>query len=151
MKKLPMRLLLLVLLSSPLAFSLAATYKWNDAQGNVVYSQHPPEEGVPYERMDIKSSSRYPTATEPAPSTSTAKKSILDAQKSNEKQAQVEAEVAKYQEIRKKNCEAAKKNLEIYTVYRRIRDDKGVVTSIDDNVRQQKIDEAKQAIKDFCD
>ena len=151
MKKLPLRLVLLVLLSSPLVTSIAATYKWQDPQGNVVYSQHPPAEGTPYERMETYRSSKYPTAPKPAPSTSPAKKSILDAQKRDQKSAQIEQEVAKSEEIRKKNCAAAKKNLEIYTVYRRIKDDKGVVTQIDDNVRQQKINEAKQAIRDFCD
>ena len=53
-------------------------------------------------------------------------------------------------EIRQKNCEAAKKNLEVYTVYRRIRKEDGSVVRLDDNERQKRIDEAKKQIEEFC-
>jgi hypothetical protein len=52
--------------------------------------------------------------------------------------------------MREQNCTNAKKNLEIYTVTPRVRNEDGEVVRLDDKVRQQKIEEAKQAIRDFC-
>ena len=63
----------------------------------------------------------------------------------------VKEELSKNEEIRAKNCEAAKKNLEIYTVYKRYKDKEGNVVRMDDDERLKKIEESKQHISEFCD
>lgn len=138
--------LLLVLASTPAA---AATYKYLDSTGNTVYSQNPPENpDTPYEVMgEIRSHARPGSDTQPATANDSSATSSEQDADSDEVIAQKEQEAEK---VRQENCAAAKKNLEIYTVYRRVRNKEGEVVRLDDKVRQQKIDEAKQAIKDFC-
>ncbi len=139
-----------LLLGSLFAVSsaMAATYKWTDEKGNVHYTQQPPADGS-YERMKVDKSrpvygepeSPPPTASQPATATT----------KSSSNGAVVKDELAKNAEIRTKNCEAAKKNLEILTVYKRYKDKDGNVIRMDDNERAQKIEEAKQNISEFCE
>ena len=139
-----------LLLFSGLLFSAsvaAATYKWVDEKGNVHYSQQPPA-GTDYERMKVDKS-RYPYG-EPEQET-TPKDSAAKPAASSSSSSTVKEEIAKNKEIREKNCEAAKKNLEIYTVYKRYKDKDGNVVRMDDNERLKKIEETKQNITEFCD
>lgn len=139
-------LLLLLALASPTA--LAATYKYQDESGNTVYSQNPPENpNTPYEILSNISSHARPGSNSPPPSSSPSP----SLQQDEEENDTVAREQQQAQQIREDNCKAAKKNLEIYTVYRRILNEEGEAVRIDDEERQQKIDEAKQAIQDFCD
>ena len=124
----------------------AATYKWVDEKGNVHYGQHPPADSN-YERMKVEKS-RPGETPPPAPATSS---STNKASGSTGSSTVVKEELSKNQEIRAKNCEAAKKNLEIYTVYKRYRDKEGNVVRMDDEERLKKIEEAKQHIAEFCD
>ena len=128
------------------AAAAAATYKWVDEKGNVHYSQHPPA-GTSYERMKIEKS-RPGEQPAPAPAASGSTDKPGGATGSS---TVVKEELSKNQEIREKNCEAAKKNLEIYTVYKRYRDKEGNVVRMDDEERLKKIEEAKQHIAEFCD
>lgn len=135
-------LLLFGLASQPLQ---AATYKYQDESGNTVYSQNPPENpNTPYEVLGVPSHAR-PGSDSPPASAPT-----LQQEESNGKST-VAQEQEQAQKIREENCAAAKKQLEIYTVYRRVRNEEGDIVRVDDQTRQQKIDEAKQAIQDFCD
>ena len=138
-------LFLAILMGFGSALAQAATYKWVDKDGNVNYSQRPPPD-TNYERLNIKTpppeSGSTPPAT-PAPATADS-----DNSSSSDTVAQ---EMAKNAEIRAKNCAAAKSNLELYTVYKRVRQEDGSVVRLDDNVRAQKIEESKAAIKEFCD
>lgn len=127
----------------------AGTYKWVDKDGNVHYSQQPPA-GSNYEKLKIKtpqpSSSPAPANQPVSPSTS-----ATSGSGSKGSSAVIKEEMAKGKEIRDKNCEQAKKSLELYTVYRRVRDKDGNVVYLDDNERAKRIEESKQAIKDFCE
>lgn len=89
----------------------AATYKWVDEKGDVHYSQHPPA-GSDYEKIKVEKS-RPGEEPPPAPK-STGTTSPTSGTSSGSKV--VQEELSKNQEIRTKNCEAAKKNLEIYTI-----------------------------------
>lgn len=126
----------------------AGTYKWVDEDGNVIYSQQPPAEGQ-YESLHVKPSPRQSKG-----STSAGKKSrqyLEDATKQRENDAKLKAEVKKSHELRQKNCATAKKQLEFYTVYRRKKDKNGEYVRIPDEERQAGLNEAKTAIKEFCD
>ena len=136
----------LIILLSPLA--QAGVYKWVDEKGNVHYTQSPPPQG------DYKSmKAPPPPASGPAPYSSTQldtdSKQAGDEANSESKDTAVD-ETEKNAELRARSCETAKKNLQIYQVYRRIKGEDGEVKPLDDKVRQQKIEESKQAIQDFC-
>lgn len=149
MKKLCQIIGLLALFGFASQAAISATYKYQDESGNTVYSQNPPENpNTPYEVLGVPSHARPGTSAAPA-SSSPATSATL--QENNNANDTVNREQQEAEKIRKENCETAKKNLEIYTVYRRVRNDDGEVVRLDDEVRQQKIDEAKQAIRDFCD
>jgi len=124
----------------------AATYKWVDEKGDVHYSQHPPA-GSDYEKIKVEKS-RPGEEPPPAPK-STGTTSPTSGTSSGSKV--VQEELSKNQEIRTKNCEAAKKNLEIYTIYKRYKDKDGNVVRMDDEERLKKIEESKQNIAEFCD
>jgi len=131
-----------------LAPANAAMYKWLDENGNVVYSQQPPEEG-PYEVIKAKNPPPASRSTPPPASSFTAE--AQKDQEENQLDRKVEQEAAKSAQLRADNCKAAKHNLETYTVYRRIKNDEGEVIRLDDNERAKRIQEAKDAIKEFCD
>ena len=124
------------------------TYKWIDENGNVVYSQQPPED-KPYETIKTKKSSTTTLST-PSPTSSFATK-VKEESEERELDSKVEQEAAKSEELRAANCKAAKNNLETYTVYRRIQNEDGEIIRLDDNERAKRIQEAKDAIKEFCD
>jgi hypothetical protein len=141
---------LLLLLGIASQTAVATTYKYQDASGDVVYSQNPPADpNTPYEVLGVPSHAR--PGTNSGADTSGAQKSITGTAEDNQANQQVADEVKKAQEIRAKNCAAAKKNLEIYTVYRRVKNEKGEMVRLNDAERQKGIDEAKKAIKEFCD
>ena len=63
----------------------------------------------------------------------------------------IQQEVEKAEKMRAENCKASKYNLEIYTAYRRVTNEKGETVRLDDNERAARIQEAKEGIKEFCD
>jgi len=141
-------LIISLLFSLIMASANAATYKWFDDNGNVVYSQQPPE-GKPYETVKTKkpsSVSLQPTQTESS-FMSEREKQADEAQVDNK----IQQDVANAEKLRAQNCEAARNNLDVYTVYRRVPNEKGESVRLDDNVRAAGIEAAKQGIKDFCD
>jgi len=140
------QLFLVCLLSLASAFAMAATYKYTDNDGNTTYSGTPPTDGRKYEKIQGSA----PGSAEPdtsAPSTASPAASGAAGGGSDT----VKKEVAKNQEIRQQNCEIAKKNLEAYTVFRRVKDKDGNVIILGDDERAQKIEESKKAVAEFCD
>ena len=142
----PLRLALIagILAFAPATF--AGLYKYVDEKGNVTYSQTPPENGQ-YEYMKTP---RSKPASSASKTREDFREKINQAGEERKKEEDLQKEMAKNEELRKQNCEQAKKNLQTYTVYRRIRDEKGNVTRLDDKEREARIKENQQAIKDFC-
>ena len=133
-----MRIILLTAMIIFASSTSAGLYKWVDDEGNVHYSQKRPLDQQ-YERLK---------APAPAPENSTTL--YESAKQKSPTNNVVDTETAKNEKIRAENCANAKKNLSNYTVYRRFRDKDGNVTNIDDKVRAKRIEEAKQAINDYC-
>ena len=76
----------------------------------------------------------------------------IEAQKEQaRKQEDVERTIAENEKIRQQNCEAARKNLEIYTTFRRFRDKDGNVTRLPEEERLKRLEEAKTQIETYCD
>ncbi len=134
-----MRILLLtaiIIFANPAS---AGLYKWVDDEGNVHYSQKRPT-SQQFERL--KAPAPAPENSQPLYQTET---------KNSQDGDTPAAETAKNKEVRATNCANAKKTLNAYQVYRRMRDKDGNVTVIDDKERAQQIEQAKQAINDYCD
>ena len=127
-----------------------ATYKWLDQNGSVHYTQHPPAEGIAYEKIQTIRPSKSSSGST-VKSSSAARDSILADKEKSDKNNLVEKEVAKNADTRKKNCELAKKQLNFYQVQRRWKDKDGNVKSMTDSERKAKLEESKQNIKDYCD
>lgn len=117
----------------------AGLYKWVDNEGNVHYSQKKPKN---QQFKKLKAPSPAPTSSKSLYQQPTDKK--------NKVSNAAATETAKNEKIRAENCEKAKKNLNAYQVYRRMRDKDGNVTIVDDNTRANNIKNAQQAINDFC-
>ena len=128
----------------------AATYKYTDSSGNTIYSASPPTDGSKYETIRTPASRGGADDSAPATGSSSGGGSSGSTGGGNAKDL-IKNEMAKNQEIRQKNCEAAKKNLEAYTVYRRVQDKDGNVTVLDDNERAKKIEESQKAVEQFCE
>jgi len=129
----------------------AATYKYQDKDGRTVYSQHPPASG-PYQVIDTPKTNKYGSdSSKAAESKPSLKDRVSEIGEKNKQNKDIAAETEKNNKLRIDNCKNARKNLEVYQVYRRFKDDKGNVTRISDTDRQKKIEEARDAIKQFCD
>lgn len=126
----------------------AATYKWVDEDGNVQYSQQPPPSGQ-YESIKIRPTPRQAAGTG---KTGQDTNEFLDKAATQRKdETKIKDEMKKSQELRKKNCETARKQFEFYNVYRRKQNDKGEYERISDDEKATGLKEAQQGIKDFCD
>lgn len=135
------------------ATAQAAIYKYVDEDGNVTYSETPPPKGTDYDYMR-KPKTPAGTGAAAAPAAqdkSRAAESIKKGAEEREKHEAIESELARAQETRRQNCEAAKKNLQAYTTFRRFQNDDGSVDRMDDTERGRKIEESKQQIREFCD
>ena len=127
----------------------AGTYKWEDENGNIVYSQQPPKERAYETIKTTKPSSSTPPSTPTLPQSLKAKKQVEAAEQQLE--GKIQQETANLEKIRAENCKAAKHNLEAYTVTPRIINAQGEFVRLDDNERNRLIQEAKDNIKEFCD
>ncbi len=148
MKKIHQICLSMVLTFIFATLTQAAMYKWVDKDGNTHYTQQPPSDTT-YERINVhtqspsgsssSSQSNGPTYSTPSSSSN-----------GGDASAVIKQQEAKGEEMRQKNCAAAKQQLETYTAFRRIRKKDGSVVYLDDNERAKRIEDAKSAIKEFC-
>ncbi len=133
-----MRILLLAAMMIITNSASAGLYKWVDNDGNVHYSQKRPR-NQQYKRLKAPPSA--PENSKPL------YQPVTEENKSSDTAAK---ETAKNNKVRAENCAIAKKNLNAYQVYRRIRDKDGNVKVIDDKERAKQIKNAQQDINDFC-
>jgi hypothetical protein len=147
MKKLHLICLSILLSLNFVSLAQAAMYKWVDKDGHVHYTQKPPADSN-YEKLHIKP--QQPSSSSSGTTSSGPTYSTPSANDDSNTSAVIKQEETQAAEKRQKICEQAKKALETYTVYRRIRQPDGTVVYLDDNERAKRIQDAKQAIKDFC-
>ncbi|SES63195.1 protein of unknown function [Nitrosomonas marina] len=152
----------LIFIVSVLSFSLpvsAQLFKWVDEQGKTQYSdQPPPSANVQNEQqLKIQASPTPVSAASTMSDTETDKTDELVEQRLEydkrrqerlKKEAQRKTEAAENQ----KKCVDAQSRLRVFSESPRLRipDGKGGLVYADDNLRQQKIDEANESIKTFC-
>jgi hypothetical protein len=142
---------LLILLS---ASAHAALHKWVDAAGNVHYSDTAPPADVKEQTVRIPKAPAD-TAGEPP-----AEKSLMEREaelkktlKAREEAAQQAALKKKNAAIRKQNCNNSRNSLRALENAPRIAsyDAEGNQIIIDDATRQNKIEQARKAVSEFCD
>lgn len=133
-----MRIIVLAIFMIFTHSAFAGLYKWVDEEGNVNYSQNPPK------------NTSYKTLKAPPPPPKNAKPaySINNDEEATEKT--IKAELAKNRALREKNCEIGKNNLRSYQTYRRIQNEDGSITRVDEKERARQIESAKDLIRDFC-
>jgi len=137
--------------------------KWVDSEGRVHYSDSPPPGNVKSENVRISPSpgapGSAPASSAAAASAPAGPKTIFEkeadmkkAKKAKEEAAQKQAQEQEQADAKRKNCEQARiqyqtlQNSPRVSVY----DEKGERTVLDDAGRQQRINEAQDAIKKFC-
>lgn len=155
---------------SALAFSLLTitalqaeqVYKWRDENGNIVYSQHPPAEGVQYQTIkdvgtidsdEEKEESNEATSDEEEAAEEKEETETGDTDSSDEN-AKVtgnsEEDIARRAALKAENCKQAKEALDAYTVHRRFKGEDGQVVTLTEEQRQANIRSAELAVQEFC-
>jgi len=133
-----MRILLFTAMMILASTASAGLYKWVDSEGNVHYSQKPP------------ANTSFKTIKAPPPAPKSSEPVVKTGNDENDVEKTIKAETAKNQKLREENCEIGKNNLKSYQTFRRIRDKDGNVRIVDAKERAEKIEAAKQLIRDFC-
>lgn len=131
--------------------SQAAIYKWVDEDGVTQFSQFPPPE---------QAAERVAPAPPPADDPAAAQERLqqkLEAfderRQAGEENRQEEAREKEQLAQRKRNCEAARHNLEIFQRggRTRIRTESGETTYLSDEQRQERLEAARRAVQEHCD
>ncbi|MFV2059275.1 MAG: DUF4124 domain-containing protein [Gammaproteobacteria bacterium] len=142
-------ILVLTLLSFIVSTSTYATlYKSVDADGNVSYSQTPPKSGN-YEKIKVQKFKPVPAA-EAAKKSQAAKETFEKGKQARNEDDLLKIEKDKNKKIQQENCEIAKKNLRLFTIFKRLKNEKGEYYRVSDTEREQRIKAAEGNIKQYC-
>lgn len=117
------------------AAQAATMYKWVDDDGNVHYDQSPPSDRES-EKLESKTGAKAPTP----PTTAE--------QAADQPPKVTEDENAR---IKKQNCEAARRNQEIYKRSAKILQPDGTELVLSDEMRAEKLRQVQEDIKKFCE
>ena len=144
-------LLPLVLSISWIGAADARMYRWVDESGTTVYSQSPP---VSSEATEVKiNTSTSAQANQPASDAQT--QADDPAATTTEKPADgpSKQQIAESNKIKSENCASARHNLDMYTNLgnRLVKTPDGLYKRLTEEERQQKIEESKAQITEFCD
>lgn len=148
-----MRILTLALAVSVLpAVALAAVYKWTDSEGNVHYTQTPP----PDQKAETVETHTGVSADEAKQNLEALKQKAGDkgaGEQAAPEQTEEQKKVAMEQEeLRKKNCEVARQNLQVLQGGGRVqvKDEGGNTVLLDDAAMKAKLEESRAYIKENC-
>lgn len=150
--KMPIFLLLtlIAMLGSAVPIAADSAYKWVDEEGVTHYSQRLPPD------QESKKMAPPPPAPDKPKTPSESLKARLERlereQAAREKAAKQQTQEQEQHATRKRNCEAARKNLQLYegNPHWRIGDNSGNYTRLSDEERHARITEAKQQIEANC-
>jgi hypothetical protein len=141
-----------LLFTSISAFS--ALNKWVDAQGKVHYSDSAPAD-VTVQKIRTSSNTESVESISGVPAQKTLAERDAEwkkSQKAKEEANQKEAKELEAIQIKQKNCESARSNLATYENSPRLAtyNANGERSILDENARQQKIDEARKTVSSYC-
>lgn len=152
MRHLPTSLFLIALLAIPLAAG-AQVYKWTDANGTVHYADAPPKQGDNYEKVDpdLDSGRAERTSDSNAATNSDEETSDNDtsaratASRPNEKQKDTPENRNKLCDRVSQNIDQLQSNGPVIT-----RDENGAQQVMDEDARKQRLQQARQRKKQYC-
>ena len=135
--------------------SHAALHKWVDSEGKVHYSDTAAPPDVKSQKLRETAPVQPITSDSPAMTPKTYVEREADRKRAQKEKSEVEQKAAQQQEEasnKQKNCEAARSNLIALERSPRLvtYDAQGEATYLDDNARQQRIEEANKAISSYC-
>lgn len=128
----------------------AEAYKWTDQKGNVIYSQTPPPLGTPYELVDNTSiaATSFGVANS---KTKNLQKNLSASQKAREDRKAEEKLVAESEQIKQENCKQANNNLTGLTSRGQVTiKENGLYRKLSEEERQERIQQAKNSIEEYC-
>jgi len=126
----------------------AAAYKWNDVNGNIIYSQTPPPLGTPYELVDDASiaASSFGVA-----GTKDLEKRLNESQEARDERKAQEKLIAESEQIKQDNCKQANTNLTALTSRGQVTiKENGLYRKLTEEERQERIQQAKTNIEEYC-
>jgi hypothetical protein len=134
--------------------ALAALNKWVDAEGKVHYSDSAPAD-VTVQKLKVPSPAGSESNVGGVPAQKTLAEREADWKKSQKTKEEASTKEAKEQEaikIKQKNCESARSNLAAYENSPRMASfsASGEKTIFDESARQQKIEEARKTVSEYC-
>ena len=155
-----MRYLVIILWLSFINMPVSAQfYKWVDENGKTQYSDQPPISANIQNEQKLKIYSApapVSTANTEDESDTNGPKTLAEERLEYDKRRQERLEQKSQQEAKaeenKQKCVDAKSRLRVFFFFFRLRmpDGEGGLVYVDDNVRQQKINEANEAVKTYC-
>ncbi len=137
----------------------AQVYKWVDSNGKTQYSDQPQLTNAAQDKQKLKIQSAptpVPTANADDKEVPGKSKTLADEKLGYEERRQErlkkEAQLKEKKAENKQKCIDSQSRLRVFLETPRLRmpDGKGGLVYADDNLRQQKINEANEAIKTFC-
>jgi len=138
----------------PLSFSsnlqAGKVYKWVDENGATHYTEAPPANS---ESTTIRTQGKDPKNAEQAKAKLFKQRESLTEDIDNRAKAGEEAKLdAKSSEIKKNNCKTARSNLKILQEHGRIKqkNKEGEYNLLPEEKRQERVQKAKDRIKEFC-
>lgn len=129
-------LALIILLGACSAIQAATMYKWVDEEGNVHYDQSPPTDRES-EKLESDTGAKTPNAPDASEKTA-----------DQPPPAPTEDENTR---IKKQNCEAARRNRDIYKRSEKIRQPDGTELTLSDEMRAEKLRQVEEDIKKYCE
>ena len=155
-----MRYLVIILWLSFINMPVSAQfYKWVDENGKTQYSDQPPISANIQNEQKLKIYSApapVSTANTEDESDTNGPKTLAEERLEYDKRRQERLEQKSQQEAKaeenKQKCVDAKSRLRVFSESPRLRmpDGEGGLVYVDDNVLQQKINEANEAVKTYC-
>jgi hypothetical protein len=124
----------------------ARMYRWVDDSGMTVYSQSPPPSG---EATEIKVN----TSTAAPPQKPSTDGQAKEAAAPEKPAGPTKAEIEESNKIKADNCKAATSNLSLYENLgnKLVKTPDGLYKRLTEEERQQKIQESKKGIEEYCD
>ncbi len=136
-----------LLVSSNLVY--AEFYKWVDSDGNVHYTQTPPNQGVvDLESIKPKTSPASESSLERMKQEKEKVNALRDKRLEEKKKAE---EQEQFKAVKEKNCQIAKDRLSTYSRPRGlIQQDDGTAIRITEEKRQTELKSANDLVKEWC-
>jgi Skp family chaperone for outer membrane proteins len=146
------RILIFFLIFAPLVAS-AAIYQWRDADGNMVYSQTPPQDGRSAQKIKTRQEPSAQSTEQAQQKLQALQKHLDDLSKSRETAAEDARKQAAATNARQQNCNTARSSLQQLQnrPHPFTSDGQGGMRHMTTEERAQRLEQLRQDVKKYCD